>query len=125
MQFKLYVDGVAKSDCRAALRRYIEAGPPVWLAEPVALPVPEVGAFFFLGCCAHSCAALPGLICSCFLIMPDGQGHVVTHLWFEQSGEETSARLTGALEDAERDALWAEHKQIYEVLTEEPQAPTA
>ena len=49
MQFSMFIDGVHKTDCKATLGRYVKQGPPVWLHEPFALPVPVVRllSFFF------------------------------------------------------------------------------
>jgi hypothetical protein len=41
LQFKKYVEDVAKSDCRAELRRLLTKGPPVNLKEEVGLPTPD------------------------------------------------------------------------------------
>eukprot|EP00937_MAST-01D_sp_MAST-1D-sp2_P001902 g1902.t1 len=40
-QFGAYVEGVQKADCEAELNRRLGAGPPIWLADKHALPVPE------------------------------------------------------------------------------------
>ena len=41
VQFDEYVAGVRKADCEADLRRRIGKGPPIWLADKHALPVPD------------------------------------------------------------------------------------
>ena len=35
------MEQVAKADCKAVLRRLLEKGPPVWLADKHALPLPD------------------------------------------------------------------------------------
>ncbi|KAL1512153.1 hypothetical protein AB1Y20_005421 [Prymnesium parvum] len=40
-QFPEYVAGVQKADCHADLKRRIAKGPPVWLEDKHALPIPE------------------------------------------------------------------------------------
>ena len=40
-QFGEYIAGVRKADCAADLKRRLAAGPPVWIADKHALPVPE------------------------------------------------------------------------------------
>ena len=40
-QFGEYVKGVRQSDCEADLKRRLAAGPPVWLADKHALPLPD------------------------------------------------------------------------------------
>ena len=40
-QFAEYVDGVRKSDCAADLKRRLAKGPPIWVEDKHALPIPE------------------------------------------------------------------------------------
>ena len=40
-QFHDYVAGVRKADCAADLKRRIGSGPPVWISDKHAMPVPE------------------------------------------------------------------------------------
>lgn len=40
-QFKNYIENVQKSDCVKELTRLLTAGPPIWLFDTDALPVPE------------------------------------------------------------------------------------
>ena len=40
-QFGDYIAGVRKADCAADLKRRLAAGPPIWIADKHALPVPE------------------------------------------------------------------------------------
>ena len=78
-QFKEYVSGVRKADCEADLKRRLAKGPPIWVEDKHALPVPE------------------------------GDTHIC-RIWLAEDGKEYSAKLRGALEGAERDALWEELK---------------
>ena len=81
-QFTTFVERVKKTDCQAELRRLLAAGPPIWLEDSHALPLAE-----------------------------EGDTHVV-QLWFAEGNEEVSAKLTGAVEGAERDQLWSELKKF-------------
>ncbi len=40
-QYQTYLDNVQNAICAAALRRLLKAGPPLYLADKEALPVPE------------------------------------------------------------------------------------
>jgi len=40
-QFEKYVETVKKSDCQAELRRLLDQGPPIYVSDKVALPLPE------------------------------------------------------------------------------------
>lgn len=40
-QFQNYVDNVQKSDCAKELTRLLTSGPPIWLHDKQALPLPE------------------------------------------------------------------------------------
>ena len=80
-QFPEYVSGVRKADCEADLKRRIGKGPPIWVEDKHAMPVPEED--------THIC-----------------------RVWFSGDGKEYSAKLRGALEGAERDALWEELKNF-------------
>lgn len=40
-QYQTYLDNVEKATCAAALRRLLTAGPPLYLKDKEALPVPE------------------------------------------------------------------------------------
>lgn len=76
-QFDEYAAGVRKADCHAELRRRLGPGPPIWIADKHAMPLPE------------------------------GDTHVC-RVWYADTGHEYSAKLKGALEGAERQALWDE-----------------
>jgi hypothetical protein len=53
---------------------------------------------------------LTSVLCRHALPLPDGDTHVEM-LWFADDDQEISAKLVGALEGAERDALWAGQKE--------------
>ncbi|GLD96023.1 hypothetical protein PINS_up004701 [Pythium insidiosum] len=40
-QFAAYMKKVEKADCKAEMRRLVATGPPVWLEDKHALPIPE------------------------------------------------------------------------------------
>lgn len=40
-QFSEYVSSVRKADCEADLKRRLDQGPPIWLADKHALPIPD------------------------------------------------------------------------------------
>ena len=76
-QYKSYMERMQKSDCKAEIKRLLEAGPPVWVADKHGMPLPE------------------------------GETHVC-RLWFMKDNREVSAMLEGAVDGAERQALWDE-----------------
>jgi hypothetical protein len=40
-QFPEYISGVRKADCAADLKRRLDKGPPIWVSDKHALPIPE------------------------------------------------------------------------------------
>ncbi|GMI04290.1 hypothetical protein TrVE_jg1525 [Triparma verrucosa] len=40
-QFSTYMSRVKSTDCQAELRRLLASGPPVWVSDKTALPLPE------------------------------------------------------------------------------------
>lgn len=83
-QFHLYVERVKKTDCQAELKRLLKAGPPIHIADKHALKLDE-----------------------------DDNDEYVCRLWFaREGGQEVSAKLEGAVEGDERDALWEELKKF-------------
>mmetsp|Transcript_12994 Transcript_12994/g.19801 ORF Transcript_12994/g.19801 Transcript_12994/m.19801 type:complete len:161 (-) Transcript_12994:165-647(-) len=40
-QFQKYIEQVKKTDCQAELRRLLESGPPIYVSDKVALPLPD------------------------------------------------------------------------------------
>jgi hypothetical protein len=70
---------VSKADCAAALRRAIAEGPPVWMSDRIALPLPA------------------------------GDTHIVK-FWWQETNEETDAKVDGALEGEEREKLWKQQR---------------
>ena len=76
-QFHDFVKKVKTTDCQAELRRLLTSGPPIWLSDKHALPIPE------------------------------GDSHIV-QVWYASNGQEKSAKLDGAVDGDERQALWDE-----------------
>mmetsp|Transcript_6901 Transcript_6901/g.24197 ORF Transcript_6901/g.24197 Transcript_6901/m.24197 type:complete len:153 (-) Transcript_6901:92-550(-) len=85
--FQRYLDDVEKAarDCAAAVRRLVSKGPPIWLEDKHAFP------------------------------LPDEDTHVV-RVWFCSTNTEESARLKGALDGADRDALWDSQKEVLAMM---------
>jgi len=82
-QFHDYVEKVKKTDCQAALRRLLVAGPPVYIFDKNALSLAE------------------------------NTDKYVCKLWYARKPEEeVSAKLIGALEGKEREKLWKELEQF-------------
>ena len=95
-QFDAFVERVKKTDCQAELRRLLKDGPPIWLSDPHALPLPKD---------------------------PETDEPTDTHvcaLWYAGDDVEVSAKLEGALEGDDRDNLWNELKEF---LVEEGKEP--
>ena len=82
-QFYSYIARVKKTDCQAELRRLLATGPPIFVSDPHGLPLAE----------------------------GSDDSHIVK-LWFASDKTERSAKLDGALEGDERDALWQELKEF-------------
>ena len=89
-QFHNFVSKVKTTDCQAELRRLLAAGPPVYISDKHALPLPE-----------------------------NGDTHI-SQLWFSSDNQERSAKLDGAVEGEEREKLWDELKQFIIVEGQEP-----
>ena len=81
-QYKTWMERMQTSDCAAEIKRLLDAGPPVWIADKHALP------------------------------LADGETHVCK-LWFMADDREVSAMLAGALDGADRQALWDELKMVH------------
>ena len=86
-----FVNRVKTTDCQAELRRLLATGPPIYISDKHAMPLPE-----------HT-----------------GDTHVCK-LWYASDNLERSAKLSNAVEGAERDALWEELKQFIIVEGKEP-----
>lgn len=81
-QFHNYMKSVQQPDCKAELRRLLKKGPPIYVEDKHALAV------------------------------PDGDTHV-SKLWFmNEPTVEHEAKLDGAVEGDERQALWDELKLL-------------
>jgi hypothetical protein len=81
-QFPTFVRKVKTTDCQAELRRLLEKGPPIYISDKHALPLPD-----------------------------NGDTHVCK-LWFSSDDQERPAMLEGALEGEERKKLWDELKEF-------------
>jgi hypothetical protein len=78
-QFEQYITRVKQPTCQAELRRLLQAGPPIYISDKVALPLAD----------------------------EEYDTHVCK-LWYAVDQKEHSAKLIGAVEGVERDTLWAE-----------------
>lgn len=81
-QFSAFVNKVKTTDCQAELRRLLDKGPPIYISDKHALPLPE-----------------------------NGDTHICK-LWFSSDDAERSAVLEGALEGDARQKLWDELKEF-------------
>jgi hypothetical protein len=90
-QFHDYVEKVRTTDCQATLRRLLEKGPPVYIEDKHAMPLPE-----------------------------DDEDTHICRIWFAGDNTERSAKLDGAVEGDERDKLWEELKSFIVVEGKEP-----
>jgi hypothetical protein len=94
-QFHTFVHTVQTTDCQAELRRLLTAGPPVYICDKHAMPVPGAN-----GNTNDD-------------DMKDTKDTHICKLWFASSPkEERSAKLDGAKEGDERQALWEELKSF-------------
>jgi hypothetical protein len=81
-QFHYFVERVKTTDCQAELRRLLAAGPPIWVQDKHAMPLIE-----------------------------KGDTHIVK-LWYQSDNQERTAKLDGAVDGEERQALWDELKEF-------------
>ena len=89
-QFHSFVERVKTTDCQAELRRLLKEGPPIYVTDKHAMPI------------------------------PDGDTHIIKLWYASDPSVERSAKLDGAVEGEERDKLWAELKQFIIVEGKEP-----
>lgn len=89
-QFHDYVEQVRTTDCQATLRRLLAVGPPIYLHDQHALP------------------------------LPDGESHICAVWFAGDGDTVRSAKLEGAVEGEERDKLWTELKSFIVVEGKEP-----
>ena len=82
-QFHTFVNKVKTTDCQAELRRLLATGPPIYISDKHALPIPT----------------------------DNGDTHICK-LWFSSDNQERSAKLEGALEGEDRQKLWNELNQF-------------
>jgi hypothetical protein len=84
-QFHSFVERVKTTDCQAELRRLLASGPPIYISDKHAMPV------------------------------PDGDTHIVKLWYAsasDDSSQEMNATLDGAVEGEERQKLWDELKEF-------------
>jgi hypothetical protein len=84
-QFDTYLQRVQRSDCQAELRRLLQSGPPIYLSDPIGLPLKDDD--------------------------DDEENNMDTHivqLWYASDGQIRSAKLQNAVEGQEREELWKE-----------------
>lgn len=82
-QYHDYIENVQKSDCIKEFTRLMKSGPPVWISDKHAMPLPREAK------AAHVCA-----------------------LWFMSGNKTESAKLDGALEGEARQKLWDDMKNF-------------
>ena len=83
-QYEAYINGLAKSTCKAEQRRMLAKGPPMNLSDKNALPIDD-----------------------------DDSNAEVYMLWYSSDKQEHSAKLKGSLEGEERMKYWDEQKLLY------------
>jgi hypothetical protein len=84
-QFDTYLQRVQRSDCQAELRRLLQSGPPIYLSDPIGLPLKDDD--------------------------DEEENNMDTHivqLWYASDGQIRSAKLQNAVEGQEREELWKE-----------------
>jgi hypothetical protein len=107
-QFSSYIERVKKTDCQAELKRLLAAGPPIYIADHLGLP---------LGDEEVPSDKNPSSGTTEPIVSKDT--HIVK-LWFASDNLERSAKLDGAVEGLERDRLWEELRQFIVVEGTEP-----
>jgi len=126
-QFGAYLERVKKTDCQAELRRLLKDGPPVWLTDPHALPLPEEAAAEAKDKSdkdEHQETSTTNdnettATVSTTTSTSTADTHVCA-LWYAGDDIEVSAKLEGAVEGNERDILWDELRKF---LVEEGKEP--
>lgn len=109
-QFESYLEKVRTTDCQSELRRLLSVGPPVYLSDPHALPLPQTpptptpdGGVGDGDTPTGGGDDTP--------TGGSGDTHVVA-VWFAGDGTERSARLRGSVVGEERNQLWEELKRF-------------
>ena len=89
-QFVDFLERVKTTDCQAELRRLLKGGPPIWLSDEHALPLPKNNDKTENGAVedTHVCA-----------------------LWYPGDDTEVSAKVVWAVEGDDRDNVWTELKE--------------
>jgi hypothetical protein len=106
-QFSSYIERVKKTDCQAELKRLLAAGPPIYIADHLGLPLGDEEVPFVDNLSSDTST----------IVSKDT--HIVK-LWFASDNLERSAKLDGAVEGVERDRLWEELRQFIVVEGTEP-----
>lgn len=104
-QFHTFVNKVKTTDCQAELRRLLAAGPPIYISDKHAMPLPEVSTTN-----VETETTTSGTD-ETTATEPTGDTHIIK-LWYASDGEERSAKLDGAVEGEERQKLWDELKKF-------------
>lgn len=102
-QFGKYLSDVEKAskDCAAAVRRLINKGPPIYIADATALPL-------YPGEEAEASAGSER-------VAKEELRHVDC-LWFSDTNQEVGAKLEGCMEGEDRLELWNTQKQTLEAM---------
>jgi hypothetical protein len=95
-QYTTYIENVQKSDCIKEFTRLMKCGPPVWLSDQHGLPLPDE-------------------------VNSDTSSHII-NVWFMNGDKTETAKLKGALEGEERQALWDEMKLFMDTVKERDEA---
>lgn len=113
-QFGDFLERVKKTDCQAELRRLLRDGPPIWLSDPHALPLPGG---------ANEGDDDNNDDNNDDAEQPTESQSKDTHvcaLWYAGDNVEVSAKLEGAVEGDDRVILWNDLKRF---LVEEGKEP--
>lgn len=102
-QFYTYLDRVKQTDCQAELRRLLQKGPPIYISDPIGLPIPE----------EENVESTNTETTTTTKIENDHPTNsYVCKLWYSSDNKVHSAKLHGAVEGIERQQLWDELKQF-------------
>lgn len=95
-QFTNYMERMQKSDCKAEIKRLLDAGPPVWVSDKHGLPLPDgethVVQLWHMADDRETSAMLEGAV--------DGEAR--TKLWDELKSIHATAEAADAAEAAEK-----------------------
>ena len=124
-QFGAFLERVKKTDCQAELRRLLRDGPPIWLSDPHALPLPgakdeknnngNVDNDNDNDTNADNDSEPPTESSD-----SENKDTHVCALWYAGDNVEVSSKLEGAVEGDDRISLWNDLKRF---LVEEGKEP--